>query len=702
MFACAGDYAEAVDVGTAQDGAVLFGGFDCATWKYTGAKARLRPTGAGPALRVHDLTKGFTLHDADVASPDATAPGGTSNAALVANAQGVVLVRVKLTAGKGANGGTGATGANGSSQDPNPISAPGSTGDSADFPNCQDDSGGGDYQCQYGGGGGSRTCSDGQTSWGGQGGGELDRNDGWEDGSGSAGGRIGIVPGVTGLGGTSSGSPYKCTVGGMGASGTIGMVGTGARGTGSLGASGWLGLSGATGKNGSPGQGGGGGAAASEDTCINLYGYEDCGNVDGGGGGSAGGCGGGGGLGGVAGGASIALAVFSSSVVLIDCALVASDGGTGGAGGVGGPGQLGAMVGTRLCGLRGHGLRGGLGGTGGLGGPGGGGQGGHSLGIAFSGTAPVLTRTTVMFGAAGQGGPAGAGSATPTQQPYAGVGGVAAATLSQWSDQTVDNVPPSAVTVTASWTSCHDLHASWTTSTDDRPGAVTYTLCDGMAAGACAGGTGQSTLVQSTAVDLTINSPGDQFVSVVATDLSGNASAPSAEVKVPAFVDTTPPSTPTVSVYALSMTSLSVSVSGSTDDCSYQISYQFCVSTSATGCQGASATWQPSNGLTVDGLTPGTTYYVSGRAVDAAQNKSAVATGSASTVPRPTFSHDIVSFHPVDLQDVGLPCPGAGRRHPHQLRGLDDDERPGQYGEEAHLVRLDRAGRDRGVRQLHL
>ena len=53
---------------------------------------------------------------------------------------------------------------------------------------------------------------------------------------------------------------------------------------------------------------------------------------------------------------------------------------------------------------------GGQGGQGGNGGPGGGGLGGHSVGIAFTGSAPTQAgATTLTQGTAGIGGPGGSG-----------------------------------------------------------------------------------------------------------------------------------------------------------------------------------------------------------------------------------------------------------------------------------------------------
>ena len=102
LLACAGaaPYAEAIAVGPELDGTAIYGGFSCSNWAYSGTKIRLRPA-TSPALRVHDLRTGFKLHDADVAAPDATAPGASSVAALVANSPGVELMRVSLTARQG-------------------------------------------------------------------------------------------------------------------------------------------------------------------------------------------------------------------------------------------------------------------------------------------------------------------------------------------------------------------------------------------------------------------------------------------------------------------------------------------------------------------------------------------------------------------------------------------------------------------------
>jgi hypothetical protein len=657
VFACAGDYAEQLEVGGPQDGATIFGGFDCATWLYTGTRARLVPTAQGPALHVHDLALGFELRDFEVVAPDASAPGGTSNAALVSSSQKVRFVRVALRAGKGAAGAAGMTGADGSSQEIGTLQAPGFA-DSANFPNCQDSSGG-DYTCSYGGNGGVRQCVGGVSTFGGNGGGALDLDYGWVQGEGSAGILFGTQQqqGTDGPGGTSNDrcpqqAAVACTAGGPGGPGSVGAAALGALGTGMLDSTGWSGLTGATGGAGTPGHGGGGGGAASEASCFRYSsGYCDCSNVDGGGGGTAGGCGGGGGIGGGPGGSSIALISSASMITLVDCTLTASDAGAGGTGGPGGTGQKGAASpGSGYVGYANMGCSGGLGGDGGVGGPGGGGQGGHSLGVAFIGSAPVLMGTTVTFGAAGKGGQAGLGNPTPAQAPFAGVGGIAAVSISAWSDQTVDVVPPSSVSVTATWASCHALAFSWTAATDDRPGVLSYSLCISTVAGACAAGTNTATTIivnDSTQTTVSNLVPGQYFFSVVVTDGSGNVGPRSSEGMIPAYADVTPPAPPfNVSLYASSSSTVDVSWQLGADDCSTAIVLQYCISTDPAACAGPSAVWGPLNPSHIDGLQPSTTYYVSLREVDQAGNHSTAVTQSVTTtaVALAVSFSDIQSF----------------------------------------------------------
>src|SRR5438477_280780 len=82
----------------AADGVSLYGGFDCATWSYGGARAKVSsPT--GPALVLRGLTAGVTLADFELASPNATVLGTSSVGAIVDTSLHVLFERVKITSG---------------------------------------------------------------------------------------------------------------------------------------------------------------------------------------------------------------------------------------------------------------------------------------------------------------------------------------------------------------------------------------------------------------------------------------------------------------------------------------------------------------------------------------------------------------------------------------------------------------------------
>ena len=532
VLACAGDYAQTVELGAAQDGAAIYGGFDCATWTYTGARARLVPGSAGPVLDVHDLVTGASLHDLDVVAADAAIAGSSSVAARVANSRAVSLVRVSLKAGRGANGSAGGPGATGATLETS--FTPGGDGAQLDTsceqtvpfpPNCPMCPGGGtQFPCSLGGGGAVRTCTGGSSTRGHPGFGSVFPN------GAEAFCYAGSIGPASGPGG--SGSP-----GTTGADGAVGALGQGARGTGALTAAGWIGLTGSDGSNGTLGGGGGGGGAGQTSVCGSWDVHGEtclCGTILGGGGGSAGGCGGGGGKGGGAGGSSIALVSFSSVVTLTSCSLAAANGGDGGPGGDGGSGQAGSDSGQGAMLATYAGGSGGPGGTGGLGGPGGGGEGGHSLGIAFLGTAPTLFSTSSSFGAPGKGGARGAGTSSQEVEPYAGVPGLAQATLSAWSDSTFDNVPPNPVTGLGATLACTSATLSWDPATDDRPGAVTYDVCVSATSGQCASGAATPVSAgPATSYALANLVPGtSRYVAVRAVDLVGNVGPWSSELLV--------------------------------------------------------------------------------------------------------------------------------------------------------------------------
>ncbi|MFH1807381.1 MAG: choice-of-anchor D domain-containing protein [Pseudomonadota bacterium] len=133
----------------------------------------------------------------------------------------------------------------------------------------------------------------------------------------------------------------------------------------------------------------------------------------GGGGGGSAGCAGTRGTGGKAGGASIGILAIRSPLQILGGSITAADGGVGGAGGnggAGGTGGLGKTGGTPVVNSGSGGL-GGDGGRGGWGGGGAGGAGGDSLGIVYTGDAPVQSGgVSITAGSAGSGGSGGNGA----------------------------------------------------------------------------------------------------------------------------------------------------------------------------------------------------------------------------------------------------------------------------------------------------
>jgi hypothetical protein len=170
-----------------------------------------------------------------------------------------------------------------------------------------------------------------------------------------------------------------------------------------------LGEVGGNGSSGSVGVGGGGGGGGS-----GACGGGGAGGA--GGGGGAGGCPGTGGFGGQAGGASIALALIDSALIVpSSCQLVSRNGGAGGAGGgggMGGSGGAGGMGGAPSPGTvrSGGGGAGGNGSSGSNGGRGGGGAGGASACIVTN-RQPYMPGPMSLMGicTVGSGGSGGSG-----------------------------------------------------------------------------------------------------------------------------------------------------------------------------------------------------------------------------------------------------------------------------------------------------
>ena len=390
IYACAdgGTYADTINIGTSLDGLSFFGGFHCRGWAYDSTlKAKVVSTNA-TAWTVTGLTKGLTIEDFDITAADATASSASSIAMTVVNSANVVLRRVTVTAGKGANGTKGTDGSRGKTEQTETrshLTKPART-------RCvrvrrRNNSVGRGRRARVG----RRAAVEAPPRF------QWARRE-------PLGARTrtlrpsALAEAVR----QQRQAAQMAATGSDGASGNDGTVGSVAADAGTFTVSGFTPADGADGVDGYPGQGGGGGGASrGSATCVGASG----------GAGGMGGCGGGLGTGGKGGGASVALFAWQSVVTLDDVTLVAAKGGDGGAGGNSGPGgngQGGALGGSGDGGGGiGRGGGGGAGGNGGRGGAGSGGTGGPSYPLVYSnGKAPTKTKGVLNQA---QGGAKGAG-----------------------------------------------------------------------------------------------------------------------------------------------------------------------------------------------------------------------------------------------------------------------------------------------------
>jgi len=371
-------YVDGVTLDVTLDGSELFGGFDCTTWKITGAGRTHIHTTSGAALTARGLLLGVTLERFDLASADAVT-GASSIAVLLDTAANVVLRNVRVVAGRGGSGQAGPSGdpgRDGSVAGPEQDGAPSEC-------NAQplDHLGGAWTQatvCGSRGGTGlpSNALSDQQAESG--------------------------VPvtGVTPANQANGGGGFLGTPAGPGSPGDPGVLGAPNATAGAFSSEGYVTAPTAgAGTEGHTGQGGGGGVKG-----MTFWGC----NLATGGAGGMGGCGGKPGLGGAGGGASVGVLSWSSAVLFDQCEIVAAAGGAGGNGGNGGRGGLGMPGGhggarwaTDAGVLATAGENGGKGGNGGDGGSGAGGNGGPSYALVYKGARPTTSGTALSPGAPG-------------------------------------------------------------------------------------------------------------------------------------------------------------------------------------------------------------------------------------------------------------------------------------------------------------
>lgn len=380
VYACSG--AALAGGVTVPAGVRLYGGLACGTWEYAPQQATVISSGPGVVpLRLAGGTATTVLSDLYVQAAAATMPGGSS-IAIVADGATVALHRVLVIAGDAFAGAPGVR-----PVDPVVAGMPGSPG-----------AGGCTGLSISGGPAVTLTCSTG-ASTGGKGG------DGAYYGYDGASG----TPGLANFGMGMHMSTLGCGNGRVGADGGVGDTGMPGMGKGAISGDGYAGVAGGVGGVGLHGQGGGGGGGSSS------FGNCPAGNTLGGGSGGSGGtggCGGGGGTGGQPGGSSIGILSLGASMIFSDVSIRTGNGGDGGDGGEGQAGGLGGDPGMPGA-FPYNACAGGTGGGGGTGGIGGGGTGGHSIGIAYTGTAPASAMVTFTLGTVGAGGGTGLATGMP-------------------------------------------------------------------------------------------------------------------------------------------------------------------------------------------------------------------------------------------------------------------------------------------------
>lgn len=393
IFVCARDeaYVEPATV-VLTNGVEVFGGFgDCPAagdWTWDAAKrAKVNGPANAPVFHVsmgESLIQGFAL-----TAPNATDPGASS-IGILADSAVLKLTDVDVATGDGA------IGANGAVPQVDALAGKDAAPDAT--PACN--------PTQVPGKGASQTCDDGDST----------------GGDGGKGGLSGVMSGEAGTNGEplpdpnpdgfgTGGQPTEVSItcdGKPGKEGDAGGSGAGGEALGTLTLAGVTGGDGEDGGNGKRGQGGGGGGGAKAGTFCPPAGTPTPGPGASGGGGGSGGCGGKGGGGGKAGGSSVGIVSLASTLTFSGVTITTGAGATGGNGALGksggDPGNGAAGGAKSGIGTSKPGCAGGKGGNGGNGGQGGGGRGGHSIGIAYTVTAPVLEGATITPGTAGNGG----------------------------------------------------------------------------------------------------------------------------------------------------------------------------------------------------------------------------------------------------------------------------------------------------------
>ena len=395
VYVCAGSYSEALVLA---DSISVIGGLDCSKpeWTVGGPDARTKivaPT--SPAITARAITTPTKIAGLDVVAPNATDPGASSIGLFADKSPALIVASSSITAGDGAKGRDGAEGIL-LVQTGTIDGIPSEPGVECTAATCKQytENNQPKYYKPNDNAGATSICAG------------APGHDGEPGGAGGSGGLSELYLGPDG---EPLMAPYKGNSFYLPAFGEVrystpgaaGLNGGNADPVGTLGADGYAPANGTPGTDGSPGKGGSGGAG------LQFEGWQPYreGTIfrgTSGAGGGAGGCPGLAGGAGEGGGASIAIALVESPILIENAKVVSATGGAPGLGAFGSkPGRGGAPgYGPYPAQASRNGGNGGVAGTSGNG------AAGPSFGIAHVGAAPRTTSSVVTPGSGGASVPA--------------------------------------------------------------------------------------------------------------------------------------------------------------------------------------------------------------------------------------------------------------------------------------------------------
>lgn len=391
VYVCAGTFREALMLA---DSISIIGSLDCGAgrWRYGSARTRVEAP-SSPAVRAKGIASATRLEGLDIVAPNAAQPSASSIGLLADHAPGVVIALSTITAGDGARGVDGAEGIQLVQQGSPRGAATVAEAECIAGVTCTKGlvvlGGGIDWLKPAGGAGGTSVCA---------GAPGHDGQPGSAGGSGGSGGLlVSVQSGPTYLWHYYRESQAFAPEYGQYLNGAVGAAGTSGTPSAALGAlseAGYVTANGGAGTDGAQGNGGFGGRGSIATTDANTVRFDAVWRGAGGAGGGAGGCPGLAGAAGTGGGASLALALIDSPLVVDGTQLISGRAGAAGRGSFGSDPTSGGAAGANTVDDPVVAAR--DGGRGGLAGISTNGSNGPSVAVLHSGAAPTIRGGTTL------------------------------------------------------------------------------------------------------------------------------------------------------------------------------------------------------------------------------------------------------------------------------------------------------------------